>query len=954
MRVRGLFTTIFVTAALTLALGTALMSYPKRSDGSGAVALPITHREPARDRVIFAENWEDGADRWHTGDLTNVENAWHKTDFNVPGVNREAGDVSFWCGDTITGLQNETIGYKSIWLQWLDTPELDLSQAGNNLQLTFDAYWLVEDPRRVPGGLGNCDAWDGWQVLISIDGGDNFQVIRPVSPAYTAEHISAAERYWRLGGDWPGWTFESKPNGREGWEDVADTVITPEWLECSFDLSNYRRAGVVIRFQFESDRTVAAPYYYYLRNSGAFIDNLMVQDGGGNVFLENNGTDAPVPGELVATKAPGFGDHWALTNENRHAGQWSMWNDDDHYNVNNFLDSPTFHVPAEGNTHLEFWVRADLPDAVHNGSNALSDFWQLYTSNDGGNTWVYFTHDYNRPEAGGDGWTNYLPQVPFSGNLDLSFSSDTTLIDRDIQMRWMFIADNDDNMGNGSGLFLDDIQVINQNQQPRDIGMENLYVPYPLIARSRLAGVNSKLVNYGTAAQNQVRSQWGWSGAGYSRSYQIVPYPSIGVDSSKVISLSDYVDRRNPGWTPLYPGVYTVYSKTSLGMQTPDDGDDDLVPENDSTGLSSVYVWPTGVYELGYDGRRAEYPFPYVQGEGPAARFSPTGALDRYSVAFLSFTFDGSQQGDASCRVHVRGAGRNNETPGNDLYAFNMTVPADRCFPEVMTFNLSDRQELQNLNGDFWVWVEITREDGYPLIVGDSLYYGVGRFYGFNGRTTSASDGDLMIHAGLIPAANTAANLVESEQLVDFGAVEIGQATKHYVSLYATGLTPVTITRVTTDDNAFTVDWPGDVTIKPGEWVRFVVTFEPPNDSMRGANLVIQSNDDTPPQVRLVGSGPLAVPGSEPVTPQGFTLSSPYPNPFNSSTRIDFSLVRNGNTNLAIYDLAGRKMLDLAAGEMTAGSHSVTLNAAGLPAGVYLVRLSSGDQTAIRKVALVK
>lgn len=72
-----------------------------------------------------------------------------------------------------------------------------------------------------------------------------------------------------------------------------------------------------------------------------------------------------------------------------------------------------------------------------------------------------------------------------------------------------------------------------------------------------------------------------------------------------------------------------------------------------------------------------------------------------------------------------------------------------------------------------------------------------------------------------------------------------------------------------------------------------------------------------------------------------FALTDAYPNPFNPTTNIRFSLRESGEINLAVYDIVGRRVKTLAAGTFAAGSHDVTFNAGNLPSGTYLYRLQT-------------
>jgi hypothetical protein len=88
--------------------------------------------------------------------------------------------------------------------------------------------------------------------------------------------------------------------------------------------------------------------------------------------------------------------------------------------------------------------------------------------------------------------------------------------------------------------------------------------------------------------------------------------------------------------------------------------------------------------------------------------------------------------------------------------------------------------------------------------------------------------------------------------------------------------------------------------------------------------------------------------------PQMFHLEQNYPNPFNPSTTIRFDLPTPGMVQATIFDLNGRKVATLVNGHLEAGSHEVHWNAAGLTSGVYLVRVSEGAFSQVRKMLLVQ
>ena len=88
--------------------------------------------------------------------------------------------------------------------------------------------------------------------------------------------------------------------------------------------------------------------------------------------------------------------------------------------------------------------------------------------------------------------------------------------------------------------------------------------------------------------------------------------------------------------------------------------------------------------------------------------------------------------------------------------------------------------------------------------------------------------------------------------------------------------------------------------------------------------------------------------------PDYFRLLKGYPNPFNNETKIYFSVPESGETSLAVYNLAGRKVCSLFGGSLSAGTHETYLNGEKLSSGMYFVRLSGQDYSAILKLLLIK
>ena len=95
-----------------------------------------------------------------------------------------------------------------------------------------------------------------------------------------------------------------------------------------------------------------------------------------------------------------------------------------------------------------------------------------------------------------------------------------------------------------------------------------------------------------------------------------------------------------------------------------------------------------------------------------------------------------------------------------------------------------------------------------------------------------------------------------------------------------------------------------------------------------------------------------------PIPPQAM-ISANYPNPFNPSTTIAFSIPKDANTKLCIYNIKGQKVKDIVTGDLLKGFHKAVWDGRdnrnrSVGSGVYLIRLESGGKTSVRKVTLMK
>ena len=85
-----------------------------------------------------------------------------------------------------------------------------------------------------------------------------------------------------------------------------------------------------------------------------------------------------------------------------------------------------------------------------------------------------------------------------------------------------------------------------------------------------------------------------------------------------------------------------------------------------------------------------------------------------------------------------------------------------------------------------------------------------------------------------------------------------------------------------------------------------------------------------------------------------YNLKQNYPNPFNPNTMISFSLARNENVSLEVFNLQGRSVIKLIDESLPSGEHSVHFNAHNLSSGVYFYKISTSSFIKTKKMLLIK
>jgi len=88
--------------------------------------------------------------------------------------------------------------------------------------------------------------------------------------------------------------------------------------------------------------------------------------------------------------------------------------------------------------------------------------------------------------------------------------------------------------------------------------------------------------------------------------------------------------------------------------------------------------------------------------------------------------------------------------------------------------------------------------------------------------------------------------------------------------------------------------------------------------------------------------------------PESFTLSQNFPNPFNPSTTIKFSIPSESFVTLKIYDVLGNAIEKLVNEQLPAGNYKIEFSAGDLASGIYFYKIQTGEYVEIKKMILLR
>jgi hypothetical protein len=705
------------------------------------------------DSTVVIDDMEGGFPAWTSADLSaGIYWMLHDTlTYNPPGL-------SWVCADTCMASPGYAFGYDNHWLQYLISDTMDFTSTSSP-RLQFKARWKIEvpDTHSEPGCL--YDMWDGWNVWGSTDGGANWSVLDPVTPPYTGTSSFAFGYEWDMGCNIPAY----------GGTDYADA-----FTDCIFDLSSLNGYGdVLVRWAFCSDPAWCStddPSFY-----GVIIDEIQVTDGATPIWTNSGSLD-----EIALDQGPIAEDVWVYHEEYDPPSPTHCWTATmPAYNSARGLYSHPIALPTGyDRLSIRYYVWCDMPDSDGDGDNSLEDYYYVMIAEDDPCAvyemvvYDYGYYDGSEPPGGNSllGWVERRGGLT-SGGTHQSYIDITDWAGQTVRLAFRHITDANDDGGIGTGLHIDDVQVVATRAFADDLAGRNLIVPFPttvgLEQTFQYDVINEGLNNQGTLIRSEY---WVYDPTGAVEQTATPYYTGTVLEPGDDTTF--YM-----AWTPAMVGSYFLEARSNLTRDQDTSNDTTSTPINEPLNPDSnlaVTVRPAGEYELAYHTRHMVNAFlnPRYVRYTPEADGVPSSTANAYDITTVRvmWSYD-AELADTGATVWIEFW-----EPGPDPDHYGAII--NRIETEIdtsetvgllgkehwWTLDVTGTPGLQNRAGNFWV--SLTAKDSiggglYPHPLGESVDPVVYDGHHFVirldtvGTPLNPSPGRYLLQTTIEPAANT-------------------------------------------------------------------------------------------------------------------------------------------------------------------------------------------------------
>ncbi len=661
---------------------------------------PVPSGKDELDEIVWEETWESGTGEWVADNgLMQSATFWDTSSYTPFNGN------NWRCFDPTAGSNG---GYRNAWLQWLTLPPIDLSQT-YVCSLLFQFRLVCEDPGGVPAPY---DSWDGANVWLSSDSGAHWQVIEPDrGEEYNVNSLYSFGSPWRFGSGIAGWSSESE---------YAD------WSEVEIDLSPWAGSDeVLIRFGFASDSSLCTENNELL--TGFQLDDIRIVDSENTTLFFEDLDGNNIGGQCLPVAGRYEESNWRVIEmEGVPSPDHALGITPVPTGFIHYFESPVIDLMdlSTGQTRLDVYVRGAFD---HPGYYPATAYWTVKVSPVDSEEWYFASNPYDDPY--GDNEVYYSPLdewLLFSDTYDTEWDL-TAYHGHCIRFRLEFYSPVTDYI-NDSGIWFDDF-FLDNGPYDHDVEIIQMIIPFPTTAGFPVNGYST----FQNAGYMPSAFTGFWSVGDVIHTFYP---PVIMLEPSEYTTLSMLVPPDREPWIPQQQGEYEIQSWVMM--------ENDQNEENNSLRPVTIDIQPPGVFELGYD-NRTPYNFSnnIEAGSGPLVFFEIPNGISEYSIQQFKVMLNDDMADETDAMLHFYQGEYFEES--ELLYEMEITASPGDVYPLFQRFDLSDVDVLQELEEDFWVWLEITNESGLPHPVYAERTLGNGNHYMYDGNSVDDLNWDWMI-----------------------------------------------------------------------------------------------------------------------------------------------------------------------------------------------------------------
>ncbi|MBZ0264296.1 T9SS type A sorting domain-containing protein, partial [bacterium] len=605
-------------------------------------------------------------------------------------------------------------GYDNHWLEWMLTPTFNFLDV-ESMTLSFQMRLVCEDPQNAPEPY---DGWDAANVWITIDGGETWEVIEPTDGlGYNVTSSFAFGDEWMMGPDIPGW---------------AGAIN--DWETIEIDLTPYvGNEAVRIRFGFCSDGNSSTADGAGPDWTGFQLDEITVAQEDSTWLYDNaEGEHIGGPFSFSSGLGGGVAQSWTIqpVDDAPSAPNAVGFSDFNTGFLHYFQYNGTIDLTADstGTTMLDCMVKGNWDHPNDFPDNA---YWAMKVRPMDNDVWYYAANpygevpgtDYVYTSAPAD-WQLFSESYPTAWDL-------TPYHGQELQIRLEFHSPEEDYFEGETYIYIDDITV-NRYDHQHDMGVVTPVIPYPLTVG--IPNISEVTFYNGGANPETASISWNLGETLFGFADETI---MLNAGESVTYRLDNALDDEVDGWVPDAEAQADVFVSVTL------DNDDN--PVNNVTNHIYADIMPEGQFEYGYDDRVPDYMTDHFGvGEGPMTHFILPDNMPIYSINTLRVMWNGDiEEGqEYEFNYHIFAGG---DVPGEELFSSTATASVENVYPAFMDIDVSNVPEVQNLEGDFWVWFELLDESGFPHIVFSEQNLGAGLIFEYDGETLVDGDGDWLI-----------------------------------------------------------------------------------------------------------------------------------------------------------------------------------------------------------------